>query len=439
MLALLIALSLGKPDDYRLPKAAVILWLISAALLIVVLTNDWHQLVFAFPQNTAVWTDEDYDYAFFYFVIVAYQVVCALATLLIMFSKCRIPNGARRIWPVIPLFLSLLYSVLYIIGVPELRFWFGDLTAFQSVMYIWCFELCIACGYIHSNSRYVDLFEFSVGVSGQITDKDFNIRYLAKNTVPVAIDEMKRAQQNPVLLNGLAVHTMPISGGYAVWTEDVSALLKIKEELECLAEELAERNNLLRYEYTRETKSRKIAEQNRLYNLLQAATQRQIDRIAALSEEYQRISQTDAQKSKALLAEIAVLCSYIKRRKHLTLLTDRDYKVAVGELERAFSESLQTLSLLKVKSMLYIEDDLPMLEGREAAAVFDFYEEVIEDALTDLKSVQVSLTNIKNLRLTLNVCCMVDLEHFAARTAVCYENEGDGYQRLIFSVGGGAK
>ena len=123
----------------------------------------------------------------------------------------------------------------------------------------------------------------------------------------------------------------------------------------------------------------------------------------------------------------------------MTLLTDRDYKVAAGELERAFSESLQTLSLLKVKSMLYIEDDLPMLEGREAAAVFDFYEEVIENALTDLKSVQVSLTNIKNLRLTLNVCCMVDLEHFAARTAVCYENEGDGYQRLIFSVGGGAK
>ena len=280
---------------------------------------------------------------------------------------------------------------------------------------------------------------FRGGVAAQITDKDFNIRYLAKNTAPVAIDEMKRAQQNPVLRNGLAVHTMPISGGYAVWMEDVSALLKIKEELECLAEELAERNNLLRYEYTRETKSRKIAEQNRLYNLLQAATQRQIDRIAALSEEYQRISQTDAQKGRALLAEIAVLCSYIKRRKHLTLLTDRDYKVAVGELERAFSESLQTLSLLKVKSMLYIEDDLPMLEGREAAAVFDFYEEVIENALTDLKSVQVSLTNIKNLRLTLNVCCMVDLEHFAARTAVCYENEGDGYQRLIFSVGGGAK
>ncbi|EKC77912.1 hypothetical protein LEA_03920, partial [human gut metagenome] len=32
-----------------------------------------------------------------------------------------------------------------------------------------------------------------------------------------------------------------------------------------------------------------------------------------------------------LLAEIAVLCSYIKRRKHLTLLTDRDIKIAATD------------------------------------------------------------------------------------------------------------
>jgi len=54
---------------------------------------------------------------------------------------------------------------------------------------------------------------------------------------------------------------MPIGGGYAVWTEDVSALLAIKEESECLAEELAERNEILRYEYRRESKRRKVEEQ----------------------------------------------------------------------------------------------------------------------------------------------------------------------------------
>ena len=52
-----------------------------------------------------------------------------------------------------------------------------------------------------------------------------------------------------------------------------------------------------RDEYKREAKRRKVEEQNRLYDLLQLATQTRIDRIA-------------------------VLCSCIKRRKHLMLLID---------------------------------------------------------------------------------------------------------------------
>ena len=36
---------------------------------------------------------------------------------------------------------------------------------------------------------------------------------------------MIKAAQSPVTAeSGLTVHTMPISGGFAVWTEDVSAL-----------------------------------------------------------------------------------------------------------------------------------------------------------------------------------------------------------------------
>lgn len=54
ILALLVALSLGKPDDYRLPKAACALWIISGALLLLVLTNDLHQLVFTFPEDAEV-------------------------------------------------------------------------------------------------------------------------------------------------------------------------------------------------------------------------------------------------------------------------------------------------------------------------------------------------------------------------------------------------
>ena len=67
MLALLIALSLGKPDWYKLPKSTAVLWCISTVLLLLVLTNDLHQLVFTFPEGS-VWSDTDHGYGVGYFI-----------------------------------------------------------------------------------------------------------------------------------------------------------------------------------------------------------------------------------------------------------------------------------------------------------------------------------------------------------------------------------
>lgn len=440
MLALLIAMSLGKPDDYRLPKWTAAMWLVSGALLLLVLTNDVHQLVFQFPKDASVWSDTDHGYGIAYFPVIGWQVLCGVTAFVVMLFKCRLKNGRHRLWPAIPMAISLAYLALNYMGVPWLKALFGDVSAFQSLMYMLCFEACIACGFIHSNSRYADLFDASVGTSAEITDRDFRVRYAALNTEPISQDTMRKAEQAPAATaGGLTVHTMPISGGYAVWTEDVSALLAVKEESESLSEELAERNDILRYEYKRESKRRKVEEQNRLYDLLQSATQAQIDRISVLTQEYQKISKTDPAGAQTLLAEIAVLCSYIKRRKHLTLLSDRDYQVSAGELERAFSESLQTLKLLHVRSTLYLDSSLSMLSGRAAAAVFDFYEKAVEADLEHLAGIQVSLTDPDALRLSLHIQCEADLSRLAESSNVHHEADGDdGYQRLVFTMKGGA-
>ena len=440
MLALLIAMSLGKPDEYKLPKSVWLLFAVLGALLILVLTNDLHQLVFTFPKDADIWSDTNHGYGVCYFAVIGWQVFCVVAAFVVMLFKCRLKNRKLRFLPVIPLAVSLSYLALNYVGIPWQKELFGDVTAFQSLMYMLCFEACIACGYIHSNSRYADLFASSVGTSAQITDMDFNVRYAAMNMQPISREKMMHAIQSPVTLaDGLNLHTMPISGGYAVWTEDVSSLLEIKEESESLAEELAERNEILRYEYKRESKRRKIEEQNRLYDLLRRATQTQINKISMLTKEYQKINKTDPVRAKSLLAEIAVLCSYIKRRKHLTLLTDRDYKVAITELIGAFAESLQTLTLLNVRSTFFADSELSMLPGKSAAAIFDFYEQVIEADLGNISSIQVSLADVEGLRLSVNICCKADLSFLALKGNVRYETDDDeGYQHLVLFLEVGA-
>ena len=441
MLAVLIAMSLGQPDEYKLPKTTLLLWMISGAMLLLVLTNDLHQIVFTFPKSAAVWTDQDNGYSIGHFGVAGWQVILAVTALIIMFNNCRIPNGKRRFLPVIPLLLSLIYSALYYAGVNWLRFLFGDIAAFQGVMYLLTFEFCISCNLIRSNSRYVDLFTASKGTSAEITDRSFNVKYAAGNAMPISREIIEKAVQSPVeTADGLTVHAMPIGGGYAIWTEDVSALLEAREELESLAEELSERNEILLYEYKREAKRRKMDEQNRLYDLLQSTTQTQMDRIAVLAREYRKLSKADTAKARLFLSEIAILCSYIKRRKHLTLLADHDYRVPITELERAFTESLQTLKLLQVRSTLYVEPGLSMVPGKTAAAMFDFYESVLETDLDHLAGMQVSLANMGGLRLSLNICCKADLSCLADKENIRYEaDEDDDYQRIVFFVGEGVQ
>lgn len=439
ILALLVALSLGKPDDYRLPKASCALWIISGILLLLVLTNDLHQLVFTFPEDAEVWSDKSNGYGIGSFIVIGWQILCMISALVVMIIKCRLKNGRRQLWTVLPMAVSLVYLGLNYMDVQWFKLFFGDITAFQSLMYMLCFEGCITCGFIHSSSRYFDLFSSSIGTSAVITDKDFNVRYAALNARRIPRIDMIKAAHSPLTVeNGLTVHSIPVNGGYAVWTEDMSALLKIKEQSESLAEELNERNNLLRYEYKREAKRQKIEEQNRLYDLLRSATQTQINKISVLTKEYQKINKTDPTRAKTLLAEIAVLCSYIKRRKHLTLLTDRDYKVAITELTRAFTESLQTLKLLNVRSTFFADSELSMLPGKSAAAIFDFYEQVIESDLENISGIQVSLSDVEELRLSINICCKADLSSLARKGNVRYETDGDeGYQHLVFLLEGG--
>lgn len=439
-LALLIAMSLGKPDEYKLPKSVLLLFAVSGALLILVLTNDLHQLVFSFSKNADIWSDESYGYGVCYFAVIGWQVLCAAAALVVMLFKCRLKNRKLRFLPVIPLIVSLNYLALNYIGIPWQKELFGDVTAFQSLMYMLCFEACIACGYIHSNSRYADLFASSVGTSAQITDMSFNVRYAAMDTEPISREKMMHAIQSPVTLaDGLNLHTMPIGGGYAVWTEDVSALLEARENFEGLAEELAERNEILRYEYKREARRRRVEEQNRLYDLLRCTTQAQINRISALTKEYQKINKTEPTRAKTLLAEIAVLCSYIKRRKHLTLLADRDCSVAMAELVGAFTESLQALKLLNVRTTFSADSRLSVLPGKSAAEIFDFYEQVIESDLENISSIQVSLADVEGLRLSVNICCKTDLSFLAFKGNIRYETDDDeGYQHLVFLLEGDA-
>ncbi len=438
--ALLAALTIGKADGEDIGIKAKLLWLVSAAILLTVLTNDFHQLVFRFPADIppAMRSDRAYSYGAGYFIAVGWMAVCGVAATWVMYNRCRLPNSRRyfRI-ALVPIALALVYTSVYCSGVPWLRFWLGDMTVMYCLLVVIIFEWCIICGMIRSNSGYAELFEVSADCSAQIADRSFCVRYSARDALPVTGEQIKAAVSAPLsLADGTALHTMPVSGGYAVWTENYSDLSAQEEELRELREEWQERNELLRSEYAMEEKRRKIAEQNRLYDLLQEVTQKQLDKIALLMQVYQG-EKRNSDGAKAVLAKIAVLCSYIKRRKHLELLADREYTVSRDELKMAFSESLRTLALLGVESSLFVDTE-KQLSGKDAARLYDFFEDVLETDTDGLRSLDVrAVRRSDGLRITVTAECDADLSVLSRQYTQAEFESLDGEQTCLLTLNAG--
>lgn len=99
-----------------MPVWAVSLCAPTTLLLLLVLTNDAHQFVFSFPDGV-VWSDNAYHYQIGYWCILVWILLCALSALTVMLAKRRAPQE-RHLLPFVPVALSALYVLLYILNVP---------------------------------------------------------------------------------------------------------------------------------------------------------------------------------------------------------------------------------------------------------------------------------------------------------------------------------
>lgn len=218
LLAVFIALSLGKPESFRLPKWTVLLYIPTAALLLLVLTNDLHQLVFRFPEDAVVWMNE-YRYGIVYFPVVGWMVLCALTALVIMLVKCRVPNSRKvLVLPFVPVVLSVIYGALYIFQLPWLRLIAGDVTVVFCLLITATLESCIQCGLIQSNTHYNDLL-LSCTLRVQLTDPEYQRLLSSRSAEPIPLQIMRQTETGPVRLDGgLRLSGAPVRGGHVLWT-----------------------------------------------------------------------------------------------------------------------------------------------------------------------------------------------------------------------------
>lgn len=431
VLAVLVALSLGKPENYRLPKWTHFLYLPSALLFLLVLTNDLHQLVFFFP--TGVLSTREYDYGIGYYVVLAWMVLCAAAALVIILAKCRIPQSRRYLWlPVVPFALALGYCAAYIKGVYWVWLLAGDLTVSMCLIITAIFESCIQCSLIQSNTHYAELFHAST-IGALITDRDFSVACAAENARSVDSQTLMAAAESPVVTaDGIRISEAPIRWGHVFWEDDISPMLAVLKELDDTREELQSYGSILQAENAQKARRKKLEEQERLYRAMQEKAAAPAVRLSNLAKALQGVQ--DAAAARFLLWKMTVIGAYLKRRSNLIFLADRDGMVPVSEVALCLNESMDNLRLhvRRCASRLDFEGELRL---ETAAALYDFFEAAIELAMDDLSGAAANVTRKEDACvLSLMLQCGTDLTSLrAAYPDASVENE-DGVWYCTLSV-----
>ena len=436
---LYLAFHMRQPENYRLPIWTYGLFLAALILTGMVLTNDLHQLVFSFPEGklgeAASYAVGVYEYGPVYYLIIAWDIGCALVAVFIILLKCRVIRNKKLLWfPFGALGLAVIYAVAYCLNLPFWRMFTRDMTTAFCLMFAMIIEGCIQCGLIPSNSGYVQLFESS-GIAAQITDTDGNMCYQSANSGEIDAEMVHCAMKQPVMLdNGIRLSGEPIRGGYVLWKENLSELHDILQELADMKEELKDANLIEEENLKTKRQMAKLSVKNQMYDRMQKQISRQILFLTSLFHAYS-VADNEHQRKK-ILGKVVVIGAYIKRRSNLIFIVEHHPVIPVKELELCFEETIRNLELNGVYACF--SADMEEISGETAMRIYDFYEAVIEESLDSLSALAAALKQKKDkLVLSISAECEADLTKTAEDYGAEAELDFDGAWMLSFSVEGG--
>ena len=437
VLGLNIAIMGGGGENVRLGKGGMFLFGIGAALILLVLTNDWHQIVFSFPEGVP-WTNASCTHEIGYYLIMALIALCGIAISAIMVHKCRIPRRKKFTpLPFLCVFFMIIYGIMYFVDGSFVRKYLNDMTTYGCLMVAVLFELVIESGLFQTNITYENLFQ-SAAITVQLADCEHQVHYTSEGARAVPKEMLVKADIAPVMLEqSVRLSGAAIRGGHIYWQENVSELLSVQKDLEITREELCDTGDVLKAEAEQKAYRLHLEEENRLYDLVEKQTESQVAILRKLTTQLRQTEDLD--EAKCLLGKIVIVGTYIKRRSDLILVSGQKQSIRKEELLLGIREFTENLKLYGVECAVQILNCERFLM-ETAGTVYDIFEAVIEKGIGTISAILLCL-EVQGNNLLFTVCtdCSEDLtilrEAFPKIT-VRQDEDGLWYLNRVFEEGG---
>ncbi len=406
----------------------------SCGLLLLILTNDLHQLFYrrTVPLSEFQGSVGTYTYGPLFYLMYGWIVLTLLAgfAILIRWSWRQSLRdllwfaAVVLIWGGMSLINQLIFTPLDLARMfhsPEIHI-FGLLGFF---------EVCIRRRLIPYNENYVGFFS-NLGLPVRITDDALRTVYETDLPISASENQLRDALAGAIYPDeDTRLLGMRLRSGCAFWTEDESELHREGRRLAEANEILSEENRLIAVENELKEKKAHLDAQNQVYDRIAAALYSKQKRIEALLEG----AAPATANFRAALAESCVLNAYCKRKSNLILLSEASLPQPNRELFLALQESARFLKCCGIEAAATGEEysDFPLASIH---ALYDSFETLIEAFLPYMQRMTVSLAQ-NGIRIAVEANQIPALPE-ARLPVACRESDGCFFL-TIRAEGGAAK
>ena len=355
---------------------------ISTILLILVLTNDFHNWVFILPSDFIASFTSQYKYNIGYLIIYSFIFIEILTTIVLFYVfSGKKTTIKQKILPSIIIVLIIIYSIVYVLTKISLPFFYD-----MSVVYVTLGTLLayfsFKSGLIKNSGNYLEFFETCASPLA-ITNNQGEVVYQNEKYMQV------QNNKNYVL------ESQSITNGTLLTYEDVGKLKSLQKELTHEINSLKHSNKLLEHKKDILQKEKQIEQHTKLLSKIEKQIESKKLRLEKLlSTLPNEITAENKVETKEILNEIKLIVGYLKRKASLILHSEQKDIIPRNEVVLLFKESFNDLKNFGINAGIGIrEEELP---SDIILKFYDIYNELISSLIASKFDVWITI-NKKDL------------------------------------------
>lgn len=209
-------------------KEKIIIYIISTILLLMVLTNDFHEIVFKF--NNGIEDFNNYKHNIGYYLITLWIFILFGGGMIILaLDRLKIKKDIKAFLPLVILLIGVIYTLLYVININNIRN--INMSVVNSILICLGIELALYLNLIPNNKKYLKTFQNS-NLNMEIVSLDGNTIYSTKLLKNVPHNILRDIKNNKVKKNyynkAIIYEVKKNKDSYVILKKDMTELYNLK-------------------------------------------------------------------------------------------------------------------------------------------------------------------------------------------------------------------